>query len=108
MKERLKGMVIFQCSICVMHFCILKDELISGMSVGILYMFSDRIFCFNSAMRQVRLFTDKKKHLNKIELFFFSHKVANNVRGDVKPCRFKRTLSIYAHNLFLVADIIHL
>ena len=29
-----KCLVVFQCSICDMHFGILKDELISGISVG--------------------------------------------------------------------------
>ena len=64
----MKCMVMCQYSICDMHFGILKDEMISEISVGTLQIFRDRIFTFNSAKRQVSLFTNKKMDLNRIEI----------------------------------------
>ena len=44
----MKCMVMFQYSICDMHFGIMKDGLISGISLGSLQVFSNRLLFFNS------------------------------------------------------------
>ena len=59
--------VMFQYSICYMHFSIMKSELIFGISVGILEVFRDKaIFFLNSARRQIPLFAKKKKDLVRL------------------------------------------
>ena len=50
----MKCMVMFQFSIFDMHFGIMKSELILGISVGILQVFSDKLFFLNSARRQIK------------------------------------------------------
>ena len=55
-------MVMFQYSICDMHFGIMKSaELILGNSVEILEVYSDKLIFLNSARRQIPLFANKKK-----------------------------------------------
>ena len=49
----MKCMVMFQYSICDMHFRIMKSELIMGISVGILEVFSDKLLFLNSARHQI-------------------------------------------------------
>ena len=66
--KKMKGMVMFQYSICDLHFGIMKSELILGISVGILLVFSDKLFFLNSARRQIPLFVNTKKNLVRIEL----------------------------------------
>ena len=46
---------------------------------GFLICLSDKIFCFSSAKRHVRFFTNKKKDLNRMELKIFQA-VVNLVR----------------------------
>ena len=64
-------MVKFQYSICDMHFGIMKSELILGISVGILKVFSVKLFFLNSARRQTPFFANKKKDLVRLELTFY-------------------------------------
>ena len=64
-------MVMFQYSICDMHFGIMKSKLILGISVGNLKIFSDELFFLNSARRQTPLFVNKIKDLVRIELTFY-------------------------------------
>ena len=56
----MKCMLMSQCSICDMYFGIMKSELIWEISVGILYVLSDKLFFLNSARHQIRLFVKKK------------------------------------------------
>ena len=58
--------VMFQQSICDMHFGIMESELIWGISVGILYVLSDKLFFLNSARRQIPFFANKKKVLTEL------------------------------------------
>ena len=57
----MKCTVVFQYLICDLHFGIMKSELILEISVGILSVFSDKLFFLNSARRQIQLFANKKK-----------------------------------------------
>ena len=61
---------MFQYSICDMHFGIMKSELIWGISVGILQVFSVKLFFLNLARRQISLFANVKNDLVRIELTF--------------------------------------
>ena len=49
--KKMKCMEMFQRSICDMHYDIMKSEVIWGISVGILEVFSDKLFFLNSARR---------------------------------------------------------
>ena len=53
-------MVMFQYSICDMHFGIKQSELILGISVGILLVFSDKLFFLILARCQMPFFAKKK------------------------------------------------
>ena len=53
----------------------MKAVLISGISVGSLKKFSDRLFFLNSSKRHIRLFINKKKHLVSFELAFLFRKL---------------------------------
>ena len=57
----MKGIIMFQYSTCDMHFGIMKSELICGISVSILKVFSDRLFLLNLARRKIPLFANKKR-----------------------------------------------
>ena len=57
---------MFQYSICDIHFGIMKSELNVGISVGILQIFSDKLFFLNSTRRQILMFANKKKDLVKL------------------------------------------
>ena len=74
----MKCMVMFQYSICDMHFGIIKSELIMGISVGILEIFSDKLLFLNSARHQIPLFANRKKHLVRIELTY-----GKNLKNDI-------------------------
>ena len=78
---KLKCLVMFQYSICDMHFCILKSEVILGISVRILV--SNKLFFLNSARRQILLFVNKKKNLVGIQLTFLQE-VSIIVRVNMK------------------------
>ena len=75
-------MVMFQYSICDMHFGIIKFELIWGIFVEILLAFSDKLLFLNSI--QSPLFANKKKGLVRIELMFLQE-VSIIVRVNMKP-----------------------
>ena len=49
---------MFQYSICDMHFGIMKSELIRGISVGILQVFSNKLFFLKSARSQIPFFAN--------------------------------------------------
>ena len=66
----MKCTVMFQYSIYDMHFGIMESELILGIPDEIIEVFSDKFFFYNSAMRQIPLFANKKKDLVRIELTF--------------------------------------
>ena len=57
----MKCMVMFQYLIYNMHFGIMKSELILRISIVIFKVFSNKLFFFNSARRQIPLFANKKK-----------------------------------------------
>ena len=77
---------MIQYSICDMHFGILKSELNLGISVGILQVFSDKLFFLNLTRRQFPMFANKKKDLFRIELMFLQE-VSIIVRVNMKPFR---------------------
>ena len=81
----MKGMVMFQYSICDMHFSIMKSDLILGISDKILKVFSAKLFFLNSARSQIPLFANRKKNLVRIELTFLQE-VSFIVRVNMKPC----------------------
>ena len=54
-------MEMFQYLMCDMYFGIMKSELILRISVRIFEVFSDKVFFFNSAKRQILLLANKKK-----------------------------------------------
>ena len=64
--------------------------MIYGFYAGMLKICSHRIFFFDSAKRQVRLFANRKKDINRIELMFFRgvgiQEVKSIVRGVVIYC----------------------
>ena len=62
----MKCMVMFQYSICDMHFGIMKSELIWGISVGIRLVYKDKLFFLNSTRRQIPLFANKRQDLVRI------------------------------------------
>ena len=66
----MKCMVMFEYSICDMHFGIMKSELILGISAGILLVFSDKLSYLNLARRQIQLLANKMKDLVRMELTF--------------------------------------
>ena len=66
----MKCMVMFEYSICDMHFGIMKSELIWGISAGILLVFSDKLFYLNLARRQIQSLANKIKDLVRMELTF--------------------------------------
>ena len=66
-----------------MHFGIMKSELIWGISVGILYFFSDKLIILNSVRRQTSLLANKKD-IVRIELTLL-HEVSVNARVNMKP-----------------------
>ena len=57
--------------VCDRHYDIIKSELILGISVRILLVFSNKLFFLNSARRQIPLFANKKD-LGRIEQTFFT------------------------------------
>ena len=57
----MKYVVMSLYSICDMRFGIMKSELILGISVETLRVFSDKLFFPNLAGRQIPLFADNKK-----------------------------------------------
>ena len=66
-----------------MHFGIMKSELIWGISVGILYFFSDKLIILNSVRRQTSLLANKKD-IVRIKLTLL-HEVSVNARVNMKP-----------------------
>ena len=89
----MKCIVMFQYSICDMHFGITKSDLILGISVRIFYVFSNRYSSSISARRQILLFANKKMDLVRIEIVF-NRKFSTIVRVNIK--RASRFLSIFA------------
>ena len=70
--------------VCDRHYDIMKSELIWGISVGILLVFSNKLFFLNSARRQIPLFANKKKDLGRIEQTFLQE-VSIIFRVNMKP-----------------------
>ena len=66
--------------------CIVKSELILGISVGIFKVFSNKLFFLNSAKRQIPLFANKND-LVRIELPFLQE-VSIIVRVNMRQRRY--------------------
>ena len=76
-------MVMFHYSICVMHFSIMKSELIWGDFCRNSLFFSDKLIILNSVRRQTSLLANKKD-IVRFELTLL-HEVSVNARVNMKP-----------------------
>ena len=90
-KLKIKCMVMYLYPTCDMHFVYRKDELISEISFGVLYIFKRlnvlQIFFLYLIERKVRFITIKQYFFNIIAFKFFRQFQNLSEETGMEPCR---------------------